>query len=144
LRAGYQWRLNNVDIPGASGAADVVASAREHDAGLYTVAIRLASEDVVASTPFAVTLGACPWPDMPPVEGKWGGGVPSAWCLGLLLLAPRSAGGNAQASILNRASCGPGMVMAMTVAVGSSGAAQWVFARATNLKPRARSWRVRP
>jgi hypothetical protein len=70
----YQWRLNNTDIAGASLASYTVANAQSANAGIYTVAIGLASDDVVISTPFVLTLASSPPNSGGSNSGGGGGG----------------------------------------------------------------------
>lgn len=55
----YQWRFNNADISGATGASHAVANAQSSHAGTYTVAItnQVTGSDIV-STPVVVTVNA--------------------------------------------------------------------------------------
>jgi pectate lyase len=84
----FQWRLNNLDVAGATSATYTVASAQETHAGTYTVAIGLATGDGVVSQPFTVTVNPAPvTPPAPPAPtGGGGGGAVSPWFLGLLFL----------------------------------------------------------
>jgi autotransporter-associated beta strand protein len=84
--ASFQWRRNNLDLPGATSSTYSVASALQVDAATYTVAISLATGDVVVSRPFTVTLNAVP---VVPEDNQLkidGGGALSGWYLGLLAL----------------------------------------------------------
>ncbi|MFT3783399.1 MAG: Ig-like domain-containing protein [Nibricoccus sp.] len=56
--SAYQWRLNNVDIAGATSASYSVAAsaATSSAAGAYTVALTLSSGDTVVSAPCVVTI----------------------------------------------------------------------------------------
>jgi hypothetical protein len=88
--SSYQWRLSNEDISGATSSTYTVSNTQAANAGIYTVAIGLASGDVVVSTPFTVTLGAPPsassTPNGPifPHHLSGGGGAMSEWFLGAL------------------------------------------------------------
>ncbi len=84
--ATYQWRRNNVAIPGATSATYNVASAGEIDAAVYTVAIAMSTGDTVVSLPLAVSLNAVP---VTPTDMQLkvdGGGAFSTWFLGALAL----------------------------------------------------------
>jgi len=55
----YQWRFNNVNIDGATGASYSVANAQNSHAGVYTVVITdQATSDDVVSVPATVTVTA--------------------------------------------------------------------------------------
>jgi hypothetical protein len=90
----YQWRLGNQPISGATASTYTVSNTQAANAGVYTVAIGLASGDVVVSTPFTVTLGATPpaTPTTAPSHSSapWydltGGGAMSDWFLGALAM----------------------------------------------------------
>ncbi len=91
--SSYQWRLANLDIAGATASTYTVANTQAANAGIYTVAIGLASGDVVVSTPFTVTLGAQPSPPPPSTppghpgsSGQSGAGAVSLWFLGALAM----------------------------------------------------------
>jgi hypothetical protein len=85
--ASYQWRLNNLNISGATSATYTVTSVLESQAGIYTVAIGLTSGDLVVSQPITVTLNPAPVAPPPaPAPSGGGGGAVSPWFLGLLLL----------------------------------------------------------
>ena len=80
--ATYQWRRNNVAIPGATFATYNVASAGETDAATYTIALTMQTGDTVVSSPLTVSLNAVP---VTPPEMQLqvsGGGSPSAWFFG--------------------------------------------------------------
>ena len=77
----YQWRLNNVDVVGATASTYTCSNTQAAHVGTYTVAISMASGDTVISTPFVVTLGT------PPKTGGSGGGSFDGWfCAALALL----------------------------------------------------------
>jgi hypothetical protein len=80
----YQWRLNNIAITGATSVTYTVASAQDANAGIYTVAIGLASGDMVVSSPLTITVTPAPIVDHKP--GLHGGGALSEWCLGAFLV----------------------------------------------------------
>ncbi|ATC63708.1 hypothetical protein CMV30_06930 [Nibricoccus aquaticus] len=82
----YQWRLNNVTISGATSATYTTPSAQESHAGIYTVAISLATGDLVISRPFIVTINPAPVTPPPTPASSGGGGSPSWGFLGALLL----------------------------------------------------------
>jgi pectate lyase len=85
--ATYQWRLANLDIAGATSSTYTVSNTQAGNAGIYTVAIGLASGDVVVSTPFTVTLGASPSAAVSPAPVPHsGGGAMSEWFLGALAM----------------------------------------------------------
>jgi pectate lyase len=82
----YQWRLNNVDIAGATASTYTCSNTQAANAGTYTVAISMASGDTVVSTPIVVTLGSTP-PSNSGNSGGSGGGSFEAWfCAALALL----------------------------------------------------------
>ena len=54
---GYQWRLNNAPIAGATSGTYAVSSMSSAHVGTYTVALALANGDAVVSTPVALVLG---------------------------------------------------------------------------------------
>ena len=79
--ATYQWRRNNIAIPGATAATFSVNAAMGADAATYTVAIGLSSDDVIVSSPLAISLNAIP---IAPEDAQLkvnGGGAPSFWLL---------------------------------------------------------------
>jgi hypothetical protein len=89
----YQWRLNNIEIAGATDVKYVMANALAANAGIYTVAIGRAGGNMVVSAPVAIILNSA----VPPSNGETtglapavqtsrdgGGGSPSLWFLGLL------------------------------------------------------------
>ncbi|HTQ31617.1 MAG TPA: hypothetical protein VMI53_10440, partial [Opitutaceae bacterium] len=89
----YQWRLGNLDIPGATASTYTVSSALVSNTGVYTVAIGLVSDDFVVSTPLTVTVtpppsttpgGSSSGGSTPPHHH--GGGAPSEWFYGALAL----------------------------------------------------------
>ncbi|WP_281254890.1 immunoglobulin domain-containing protein [Nibricoccus aquaticus] len=79
----YQWRLNNVAIPGGDKSTFVVNSAVTGHSGIYTVLVLKPSGGVV-STPVTITVNAAETPTAPAVTTDDGGGSPSAWFLGAL------------------------------------------------------------
>jgi pectate lyase len=84
--ATYQWRRNNVAIPGATFATYNVSSAGESDVGMYTAAIVMSTGDMVVSRPLTITLNAVP---VTPTDMQLkvdGGGSPSTWFFGVLAL----------------------------------------------------------
>jgi len=72
--SGYQWRLNNAPITGATGSTYTISSMAAANAGTYTVAVSLANGDTVVSTPTAISLGTAPTPTPTPTPEKGGGG----------------------------------------------------------------------
>jgi len=83
----YQWRVANQDISGATTSAINVSVAPSSIPYVYTVAIGLASGDVVVSTPFTVTPSApsSASGSSVPVHHS-GGGAMSEWLLGALAM----------------------------------------------------------
>jgi pectate lyase len=81
--ASYQWRLNNVDIAGATGSTYAVTSAQADAsaAGIYTVAVTMSSGDTVVSAPFTVTIDTTA--KLGSVSAS-GGGAPSWFYLAAL------------------------------------------------------------
>lgn len=81
--SAYQWRLNNVDIAGATSASYNVSSAQSANAGTYTVAVSNVSGETIVSSPATITVSAAP--TTPPAAsgggGGGGGGAPSTWFL---------------------------------------------------------------
>jgi hypothetical protein len=73
----YQWRLNNVDIAGATASTYTVAAANAAPelSGTYTVAIGIASGDSVVSTPLVVTINDTT-SGLGKVSASGGGGAP--------------------------------------------------------------------
>ena len=65
---GYQWRLNGVDIPGATNATYSIATVTRADAGAYTVMVG----DIV-SEPASLTLAS------PPGSGVWVNTAGGSW-----------------------------------------------------------------
>ncbi len=89
----YQWRIGNKDITGVTASTFTGSVAASSIPYIFTVAIGLASGDIVVSTPFTVTLGAQPPTTTPPPipsdsSPPWydftGGGAMSDWFLGAL------------------------------------------------------------
>ncbi|HLP09945.1 MAG TPA: Ig-like domain-containing protein [Opitutaceae bacterium] len=58
--SSYQWRLNNIPIHGATGAAYTIASMSSATLGTYTVAIGVADGSSVVSRPLNVGLKGAP------------------------------------------------------------------------------------
>ena len=83
---GWQWRLNNADIAGATSLAYTVSSAQSANAGTYTVAALNAAGEAIVSTPVTITVNPAPVTPPPPSGGGGGGGSPSLWFLGALAL----------------------------------------------------------
>jgi pectate lyase len=84
--AGYQWRLNNSPIAGATSATYTISSMAAANAGTYTVAVPLANGDAVVSTPTAIALGATPTPTPTPTPSSGGGGGGACGALFVLSL----------------------------------------------------------
>ncbi|HXC02730.1 MAG TPA: DUF4347 domain-containing protein [Opitutaceae bacterium] len=82
----YQWRVGNRDISGATTSAINVSVAPSSIPYIYTVAIGLASGDVVVSTPFTVTPSAPPTTPPFGLSNPGGGGAMSDWFLGALAM----------------------------------------------------------
>ncbi|ATC65802.1 hypothetical protein CMV30_18635 [Nibricoccus aquaticus] len=88
----YQWRLNNIEIPGATNITYSVANGFAANAGAYTVALGRAGGNMVVSAPATIFLNS----SVPVSNGattglapevqtqRGGGGSPSLWFLGLL------------------------------------------------------------
>jgi len=79
--ATYQWRLNNIEIAGATVSTYTSANTQAANAGTYTVAISVASGDTVVSTPLAVSLGSAQG-----TSKVSGGGSVGAWFYAVLAL----------------------------------------------------------
>jgi len=79
--ATYQWRLNNIEIAGATASTYTSADTQAANAGTYTVAISLTSGDTVVSTPLAVSLGSAQG-----VSKVSGGGSVGAWFYAVLAM----------------------------------------------------------
>jgi pectate lyase len=84
----YQWRRNNLDLPGATSSSYNAANAQATNAGIYTVALGLASEDEVVSSPFNVTVSdpVVVTPPVTPPSSDGGGGAISSGLVGALAL----------------------------------------------------------
>ncbi len=89
----YQWRLNNIEITGATTGTYSVPNGLAPNAGVYTVALGRAGGELVVSKPATIVLNSA----VPPSDGATtglapevqvgrggGGGSPSLWFLGLL------------------------------------------------------------
>ncbi|MGC4072788.1 MAG: pectinesterase family protein [Nibricoccus sp.] len=85
---GYQWRLNNADIAGATALTYTVSNAQSANAGIYTVAIANVAGEAIVSSPTTITVTAAPTPPATPAAsgGGGGGGAPSWWFFGALAL----------------------------------------------------------
>jgi pectate lyase len=81
----YQWRLNNVDVAGATASTYTCSNTQTANVGTYAVAISMASGDTVVSTPFVVALGSPP-PSNNGNSGSSGGGSFGAWFYAALAL----------------------------------------------------------
>ncbi len=81
----YQWRFNNIAIPGGDKATFAVASAVTGNTGIYTVLVLKPSGGVVSS-PVSITVNAAEVTATPPATTTDGGGSPSTWFLGALAL----------------------------------------------------------
>lgn len=84
----YQWSLNGVLIPGATGPSYVKGAATDSDAGSYTVTVSNIAGGVTSN---AATLTIAATTVAPAAAsgggGGGGGGAPSLWFYGALLLA---------------------------------------------------------
>ncbi len=83
--SSYQWRLNNLPIPGANSATYHVTHAGQKDEGTYTVALTLASQDVIVSAPLVIAIDAQAEPRKLDIGG--GGGSPSLWFFAAIAIA---------------------------------------------------------
>jgi pectate lyase len=83
----YQWRLGNQDISGATASTFTGSVAQSSTPYIFTVAIGLASGDVVVSTPFTVTpIAPSSASSAPGLPRPGGGGAMSEWFLGALAM----------------------------------------------------------
>ncbi len=81
---GYQWRLNNADIAGATSSTYTVASAQTANAGIYTVVSTNGAGTSFVSAPVTIAVNAAPPPPPANSGGGGGGGAPSTWFLAAL------------------------------------------------------------
>ncbi len=77
----YQWNFNGSPISGATGSSYSLASAQSENAGSYTVVVSNVRGSVT-SNPATLTVNPTPAPPSP----RHGGGAPSGWFYGALLL----------------------------------------------------------
>jgi MYXO-CTERM domain-containing protein len=82
---GYQWRFNNVPIPGGDRETFVVNGASTGQSGTYTVLVLKSSTAAVVSSPVAITVNAAA-STTTPTETDDGGGSPSVWFFAALSL----------------------------------------------------------
>ncbi|MCM2273572.1 MAG: immunoglobulin domain-containing protein [Candidatus Didemnitutus sp.] len=78
----YQWRLNGIDIPGATSATYSIAAVRADQAGTYNVVVSNVLGNAVSTGATLTVTG----PNQPATEGSThgGGGAPSLWFFALL------------------------------------------------------------
>lgn len=78
----YQWRLNGIDIPGATNATYSIAAVRADQAGTYNVVVSNVLGNAVSTGATLTVTG----PNQPATEGSThgGGGAPSLWFFALL------------------------------------------------------------